>query len=113
MQTRFAGRSHRRTGDDFGRSVLRVDQAGLAGPGATPRRVDVGCQGSALLPCPWGWLSGAQWKRIRVFRRDGDDPGRPAHCRWSAHSRSADPEKAARQEEALRDLIDHALSRDN
>ncbi|WP_395759827.1 beta-lactamase family protein [Streptomyces althioticus] len=29
----------------------------------------------------------------------------------SAHSRSADPEQAARQETALRDLIDHALSR--
>ncbi|WP_233228124.1 serine hydrolase [Streptomyces sp. BSE7-9] len=31
----------------------------------------------------------------------------------SAHSRSAEPEKAAHQEEALRDLIDHALSRDD
>lgn len=29
----------------------------------------------------------------------------------SAHSRSADPETAARQEEAIRDLIDRALSR--
>ncbi|GAA2906773.1 hypothetical protein GCM10010478_01600 [Streptomyces erythrogriseus] len=54
MQTRFAGRSHRRTGDDFERGVLRVDQAGHAGPGAAPRRVVVGCQGSALLPCPVG-----------------------------------------------------------
>ncbi|MFC7512352.1 serine hydrolase domain-containing protein [Streptomyces thermocarboxydus] len=60
---------------------------------------------------PWRRLPGTRRERLRVRRPDRDHLRRPATVTVSAHSRSADPETAARQEEAIRDLIDRALSR--